>query len=107
MAKVKIKGSKKLLSDPVVQWEIYKSLLNQHGSIRKINYHNRIQGQVELDKHDTLENVMDLIKARTAPKKRGGELDLIKSLSSIMKETFEQRLAKMNRDILRITKGDD
>ena len=107
MAKVKIKGSKKLLRDPLVRWEIYKSLLNQDGTTREINYYDKIKGSVQLDEHDTLDSVMDLIKARTAPKKRGGELDLVKSLSGLMKKTFEQRLDRMNRDILRITKGQE
>jgi len=107
MAKVQIKGSKKLLNDPVVQWEIYKSLLSQQGEVRRVDYLGKITGQVHLKKGDSLGDVMDLIKAKAKKKskKRGGELDLIKSLSGLMSETFQERIDKMNRDINEIIKG--
>lgn len=104
MAKVKIKGSRKQLQNPEIQRQIYQVLLSQKGRIRHIDIEG-IQGTVELKENELINPVMDLIKAKSK-KKRGGELDLIKDLKALMLETFNKRLDRMNKEILRSLKKD-
>tara|TARA_R100000664_G_C2660864_1_gene77126 strand:- start:19 stop:336 length:318 start_codon:yes stop_codon:yes gene_type:complete len=104
MAKVKIKGSRKQLQNSEIQRQIYQVLLAQKGRIRHIDIEG-IQGTVELKEDELINPVMDLIKAKSK-KKRGGELDLIKDLKALMLETFNKRLDRMNKEILRSLKKD-
>jgi hypothetical protein len=95
------------LNDPAVQWELYKSMLNQESNTKKIDYYGKITGEIRLEKGESISDAIDLIKAKAKKKSknRGGELDLIKSLSGLMSETFQERIDKMNRDINEIIKG--
>ena len=99
MAKIKLKGNKKALSDTRVQWEIARQLLQQRNEDQKTINVGKISGIIELGKDDKIHQVIDLLKAKSEEPTFKGEIEVFDTVVFKMNEVFNSQMLKMTNDL--------
>jgi hypothetical protein len=99
MAKIKLTGNKKALSDIRVQWEIARQLLQQRNEDQKTINVGKISGIIELGKDDKIYQVIDLLKAKSEEPTFKGEIEVFDTVVFKMNDIFNSQMLKMTNDL--------